>query len=202
MGALAGAVYWLAAQTLGGAAAALLALACGALLTGGLHEDGLADCADGFGGGRDPARRLEIMKDSRIGAHGALALILAVGLQTAALGALPAGAGAAALIGAHALSRAALVPVMSALPYARPPRDARVAPLFPETGARTAAVVLAAVALAAALGGLWALCAGSLAAWGAAALLRRGLGGWTGDGLGAAQQLSFTAFLLGAAAWA
>ena len=63
------------------AMAAGLALAAGVLATGGLHEDGLADCADGFGGGRSPARKLEIMRDSRIGSYGALALILGLGLR-------------------------------------------------------------------------------------------------------------------------
>ncbi len=88
---LAGGLVFIAALSLRlpVAAAALLGLGFGALVTGGLHEDGLADIADGFGGGFTAARKLEIMKDSRIGAFGALALILSVGLRASALAAKP-----------------------------------------------------------------------------------------------------------------
>lgn len=102
--------------------AALLVLSLQILLTGGLHEDGLADCADGLGGGRNRDRMLEIMKDSRLGAYGGLALILSVGLRTAALaGIAAAGPLAAALcvITVGAASRAALVWHWSELPPAR-----------------------------------------------------------------------------------
>jgi hypothetical protein len=68
--------------------AAGLALGAGIVITGALHEDGLADCADGFWGGHDAARRLEIMKDSRIGAYGVIAMILVIGLKWLALSAL------------------------------------------------------------------------------------------------------------------
>lgn len=77
--------------------AALLALAAGAALTGGMHEDGLSDTADGFGGGRSREAKLAIMRDSRLGTFGALALILVLLLKAAALAALAPSTGAAAL---------------------------------------------------------------------------------------------------------
>ena len=89
--------------------AALLALAAGALATGAMHEDGLADLADGFGGGRDRARKLEIMRDSRIGSYGVLALILALAFRASGIATLAeAGSATAALIGIAAASRAVL----------------------------------------------------------------------------------------------
>src|SRR5262245_47697291 len=86
-------------------AAAALALGAGALLTGGLHEDGLADLADGFGGGRDKAAKLEIMRDSRLGTFGALALLVSFTAKVAVLAALPASVLLPGLIAAHALAR-------------------------------------------------------------------------------------------------
>ncbi|HEY0836205.1 MAG TPA: adenosylcobinamide-GDP ribazoletransferase, partial [Azospirillum sp.] len=89
VGLLAGGVYaltvWL---NLPPTAAALLALAASAWVTGALHEDGLADVADGFGGGRSRERKLEIMRDSRVGSYGVLAVVFSVGLRASALAAL------------------------------------------------------------------------------------------------------------------
>src|SRR3984893_15389891 len=86
-------------------AAAALALGVGALLTGALHEDGLADVADGFGGGRDVASKLEIMRDSRLGTYGALMLMVSFVTKVAALAALPDAFVVQGLIAAHALGR-------------------------------------------------------------------------------------------------
>ena len=92
---------------LSAAVAAGLALAVQIALTGALHEDGLADCADGFWGGMERARRLEIMHDSRIGTYGVLALVLGLGLRWALLaGLFAAGHVIAPLLAAAALSRA------------------------------------------------------------------------------------------------
>ena len=99
--------------------AAGLALAVQILLTGAMHEDGLADTADGFWGGFDKARRLEIMKDSQIGTYGVLALILGLGLRWMALAALLETAGPWLLVGLAALSRAAMPVLMHGLPNAR-----------------------------------------------------------------------------------
>lgn len=165
------------------ALAAVWALVALALLTGALHEDGLADLADGFGGGRNAARKLEIMRDSRVGSYGVLAVVLATALRVAALAAL-AGVGPAMIV-AGALSRAGMgVPLL----LLRPARDGGLgasvggrrgpaligmaiavglAALFVPAGAATAAVLSAA---AASVGVAW--------------LARAQIGGFTGDVLG------------------
>jgi adenosylcobinamide-GDP ribazoletransferase len=103
---------------------AALAVGLTVALTGALHEDGLGDTADGLGGGRDRERALEIMKDSRIGSYGALALMLSLLVRVGALSALVlmdgAGAAALALLASACLSRAAMVWHWHALPPARP----------------------------------------------------------------------------------
>src|SRR5260370_40396891 len=98
---------------------ALLAVAVTVLTTGALHEDGLADTADGFGGGEDRAGKLAIMRDSRSGAYGVLALAFSVALRAAALAVLTTPRAGAALIAAHAVSRAGLPIVMRWLAPAR-----------------------------------------------------------------------------------
>lgn len=197
------ALVWLAAvAVLPAPAAAGLALAAGLLLTGGMHEDGLADTADGLGGGDTPARRLEIMADSRIGAHGAVALILSLGLRWAALAALGPWEGALALLIAATLGRAAMVPVAAALPYARTQGLGR---MTEDAGGREVALALGlalVVALSGGGGGLLALLAAGVAAAALAAFLARRLGGTTGDALGAVEQVAETAALLAlAGAW-
>ncbi|MGR3377689.1 adenosylcobinamide-GDP ribazoletransferase [Salipiger abyssi] len=178
------------AGTLGAAplVAAFAALGAMALATGGLHHDGLADFADGMGG-RDRARRLEIMRDSRIGSYGVLALILALGLGAASLAELPAGskAGAALMLVAVA-SRLAMLVVLDTL------RPARADGLgHGAAGARGRSAWLPGVALAlllcAVLGlaGVMALLAMALVAALVAWRARRRLGGQTGDVLGAVQ---------------
>lgn len=207
VGGLAGAVGAgaLAAGLPAGVAAGLV-LAAAALATGGLHEDGLADTFDGLFGGRTPAARLAIMKDSRLGSYGALALVLAVLIRWSALAAL-ADAGPAALmagaVAAAALSRAP----MAALSWALP--NARGAGLSQSTGRpddRTAALAgLAALGLALAVwgaGALWLALAASLPALWLASLARARVGGQTGDVLGAAQVLAESAALVAASALA
>src|SRR5258705_1077194 len=93
-------------------AAAALALGASAILTGALHEDGLADVADGFGGGRDKATKLEIMRDSRIGTYGTLILLVSFVAKLSALTALPRDAVLPSLVTAHALARG-ILPVMA-----------------------------------------------------------------------------------------
>src|SRR5258706_9106913 len=100
-------------------AAAALALGSSAILTGALHEDGLADVADGFGGGRDPAAKLEIMRDSRLGTYGALILLVSFAAKLSALAAIPDTVVVQSLIAAHALARGVLPMMAASLPYAR-----------------------------------------------------------------------------------
>jgi adenosylcobinamide-GDP ribazoletransferase len=185
-------------------AAALLGLAATLLATGALHEDGLADTADGLGGGQTRERKLEIMRDSRIGSYGALALLMSLGLRAAALSTLLGGDGGivlGAMIAAHAVSRAGLPAIMHFIDPARPGGLAAGAgrPGFDNV---RAAAVLGVLATLAGLGwwrGLAALLA-ALAAFAATAMLaRRQIGGYTGDVLGAAQQVAEAAVLLAAA---
>ncbi|MSU88371.1 adenosylcobinamide-GDP ribazoletransferase [Rhodobacteraceae bacterium 2CG4] len=204
VGVLAGAAWWLASAIgLPPLAAAGLALTVQALLTGGLHEDGLADLADGLGSGAGRARALEIMRDSRIGAHGALALGLSLLLRTAALAALAPAAGLAALAIANILSRAAISLSLGTLPYARP---AGLAQDGRDHDPRALALTVGLACVAALLlGGLTGVLAIAAAAIGWAAIswrLVRSLGGHTGDGLGATEQVVQAAVLLVlAAAW-
>ena len=161
------------------------------LLTGGLHEDGLADCADGFYGGQDKARRLAIMKDSQIGSYGALALMLALLARWAALAALISAGEWAVIVAAGALARAPMAVIMAFLP------NARGAGLAASVGAPPLAAALAAaglafglaVALAGGIGLVMALAAG-LAGLAVALVARTKIGGQTGDVLGAAAVLA------------
>jgi adenosylcobinamide-GDP ribazoletransferase len=199
VGALAALAYalavWIGLPPLAGA---LLATGASLLATGALHEDGLADVADGFGGGRDRTAKLAILKDSRIGAYGVLALILSVGLQAAFLADLARpGAVAAALLAAHPLSRGLMPALMWALPPARP--DGLAGGLGKIAGRAALQAAILGGGLAVLFGG-WAgllgLALAMLAAGGLGAVARAQVGGYTGDVLGAAQQLALLACLL------
>lgn len=179
-------------------AAAALALGASALLTGALHEDGLADVSDGFGGGRDTAAKLEIMRDSRLGTYGALMLMVSFVAKVSALAALPDAFVVQGLIAAHALARGVLPLMAMNLPYAR--KDGLAANAGPPDFATAAsagglAFVIALVVLP------WRDAFGAaLVAAGCAAgmgwLAQRQIGGQTGDVLGGAEQLGETAILL------
>jgi adenosylcobinamide-GDP ribazoletransferase len=200
IGLAGGAVFALAAFAgLPPTLAALLAVASQVLLTGALHEDGLADVADGFGGGRDPAAKLGIMRDSRIGGYGALALVLAVLARVLALAALSGPAAVAgALTAAGAGSRAAMPALMLRLEPAR--RDGLAAAGgAPPAGRTLGGVGLAALIAVLALGfidGLIVVTAGAAATVLFGWLARRQIGGYTGDVLGAAQQIVEIVMLL------
>jgi adenosylcobinamide-GDP ribazoletransferase len=193
-------VYLAAVQLLPTVMAALLAVAAGTLITGALHEDGLADTADGLGGGRDRDQRLAIMKDSRIGTYGALALGLTTALKVAALAGLPPALAPAALVAGHGIARAANVIAMR-LPYAGAPGGGKLelAGHAPTLGETALAMALAAWPLLFLPIAGWA--AGLLAAACVAVLLalaaRRLIGGWTGDVLGAIEQGVEALFLVG-----
>ncbi|WP_276149603.1 MULTISPECIES: adenosylcobinamide-GDP ribazoletransferase [unclassified Sulfitobacter] len=176
------------------AAAAVLVLLAGIASTGALHEDGLADCADGFWGGWTRERRLAIMKDSQIGTYGVIALVVALALRWVAVVALlTAGGYLMALACAAVMSRAAMVVVMYGLPAARPsglsgntgrpPKQAMITALL--FGILAAILILPAT-LAPAL----------IAATGVTLVARAKIGGQTGDVLGATQQVTEIAVLL------
>ena len=179
-------------------AAAALALGAGMILTGALHEDGLADVADGFGGGRDTAAKLEIMRDSRLGTYGAVILLVSFAAKLSALAALPDAQVVYGMIAAHALARGVL-PLMSLnLPYAR--KDGLAA----NAGQPDATVAMVAIAIALIISLLvlswantfWAVLVTAWSALAMAWLARRQIGGQTGDVLGAAEQVAETAVLL------
>ncbi|MDH4438899.1 MAG: adenosylcobinamide-GDP ribazoletransferase [Rhizobium sp.] len=186
--------------------AALTALALQILLTGALHEDGLSDTADGLGGGRDRERALAIMKDSRIGTYGALALILSVGLRVSCVAALATVISPLAIaliwLAAAAFSRAAMVWHWSALPPAKADGVAAAAGL-PDPGAARRAVA-AGIAVPALLAffvlPLWstglALVASCLLTAGFTRFVRSKISGHTGDTIGASQQIAEIGFLL------
>lgn len=172
-------------------ACGLLAVACAAALTGALHEDGLADFVDGLGGGHTPGERLDIMRDSRIGTFGTLAVVLSVCLRATLISQFASLATAsAALIAAAAVSRAAMPPVMRWLPPARAEGLAFAAGQPPPAQV-TAALALAVTICLAALDLGSAVAALTVAACATAAvafLARNALGGQTGDVLGSVQQ--------------
>ncbi|MER8729458.1 adenosylcobinamide-GDP ribazoletransferase [Mesorhizobium sp. M1227] len=198
--ALAGALVYAVGTRLGLAEgpAAALTLAAILLATGCLHEDGLSDVADGFGGGKTRGRKLEIMRDSRIGAYGACALAVSLLIRWSVLSGF---AGPAhvfwALIAAHAASRGLLGAFMHLLPPARADGlSADAGTVSTETagiGAVLGAVALLALGFSAAMFAL-ILLAFLFAAF--RALCLNQIGGQTGDTVGALQQLGEIAILL------
>lgn len=179
--------------------AALICLTLQIVTTGALHEDGLADTVDGLWGGWDKARRLEIMKDSRIGAYGVLALILSLAARWAAFWLLLSENCWIALLFitcSACLSRAAMVTVMTALPNARAAGlSHRVGqPSLPTAGTACGIAVLLTILLSGAsvLGAVfWAI----IATVSVSLIARAKIGGQTGDVLGATQQMAEIAIL-------
>jgi adenosylcobinamide-GDP ribazoletransferase len=188
--------------------AAAIVLAFAALMTGALHEDGFADMVDGFGGGDDREETLAIMRDSRIGTYGVIALVLVLIAKSASLAAFATGswyAAAALLAGTGAFSRALIVWLMGSLPPARPDG------LSAAAGQPTANAAQTALLIGGIGGGLMLAIAGGIvmalislaAGWAAAGVVRmiaqRRIGGQTGDVCGGVQVLSETAMLAVAA---
>ena len=182
------------------ALAALAALSVQIILTGAMHEDGLADTVDGLWGGWTRARRLDVMKDSHIGTYGTLALMLSLSARWAALWLLFEISGAAALaalVAAGALSRAVMPALMRALP------NARVNGLSQGIGRPDWRIVgwaagVAGIAAIVLLGwsGVGAMVCALLAAIAVGWIAQAKIGGQTGDILGAAQQVAEIAVLL------
>ncbi|MCM2250986.1 MAG: adenosylcobinamide-GDP ribazoletransferase [Ramlibacter sp.] len=207
-----GLAYWLLPRSgYTPLAAAVLSTAATLLLTGALHEDGLADTADGLGGGHGRERALEIMKDSRIGAFGALALMVALLAKISLLALIGSVAGwtaaAAALLGAHVSSRALVLAIVATLPNVGSAATSKSLPVAGSMERAGLGVGLGWCALglagAAHLSSAWVSLAGlafaaAMLLWFRRVLARR-LQGFTGDTLGAAQQLCEIAFYLGAA---
>jgi adenosylcobinamide-GDP ribazoletransferase len=196
LGAVYAAIASLAAARLPSGVAAVLVVIGEALLTGALHMDGLADTADGFGGGKDRADILRIMRDHAVGSYGAAALALLVALKVAALAALIDRRTVFPFIWlAPVLARWSIVPLSRFLAYARPGKSA---PGFVRTPELLWATLLAAagVLLAGAVRGIacWAAVAVLSAAFGG--YCRRKIGGITGDTLGANVEICESAVLV------
>lgn len=210
VGALGAAVLWLAGLLWPAWLAALLAAGTTVWVTGAFHEDGLADTFDALGGVVSRERALEIMKDSRIGSYGAVALVLTLALRVAALAVLANAdlpLAMIALIVAHMLGRGAAVGLMGCLDYAGDAAQAKAKPLATTVpwrlaaGAGLIAAMLLAVAATALPPGSGPRLAAAITATVVLTLaLRRWLlvrlGGYTGDTLGATEQLTEAAVLL------
>jgi adenosylcobinamide-GDP ribazoletransferase len=174
---------------------AVLVIAAAAVLTGALHLDGLADAADGFGGGRTRDDVLRIMRDHAIGAYGAVALFLLLAVKVAALSALIAdGRAASAIILGACLSRSALVPLARFSRYARDVEGGLGATLGERIGrlewlGATAQAIVVALFLAGALG-VVQLAAVAVLTWLGRLHCHHRLGGITGDTMGANCELS------------
>lgn len=184
-------------------AAALLAVGATVLLTGGLHEDGLADTADGLGGGATREAKLAIMRDSRSGAFGVLALVFSVGLRAAALAAVADSKLLGALVSAHALARGALPMALWMLDPARSDGLGAMAGRPTSAvalGAAGIGIVVALVALGGVLGFIAVLFA-TVGMMSIALVAHRALGGYTGDVLGAVEQGGEIIMLLAASTW-
>ncbi len=203
IGAIGAVTYLLALRVFPPSIAVLLSMAATLAATGAFHEDGLADCCDAFGGGATRDDVLRIMRDPRIGAFGAIGLVVALALKWQALAALPPLLAAWIMIAAHAASRAIAASYLVTLDYARP--EGKAQPVAQRMSPR-------AYGLAAALGLPWLLWPdwrAGLLALGVALLLRavlarylvKRLGGYTGDCLGFAQQIFELAIYLSVLAW-
>jgi adenosylcobinamide-GDP ribazoletransferase len=201
VGAVAALVYLAASTMLPSSLAILLSMVSTLLLTGAFHEDGLSDAVDGLGGGWEKEQALAIMKDSRIGSYGAIALVMALLVKFQSLSSLPPALVPAVLVVGHSLSRFASVTLMYFQRYVRENGKAKLlAQHISGTGLLVAAIFgLAPLALLAPQL-WWALVpVVVVGAWFARTLMRR-LGGYTGDCLGAMQQLCELAFYLGVVA--
>lgn len=215
---LAGAgVYAVAAMGWSAPVAVALSIAATLLITGAFHEDGFADVCDGLSGTRDRERALEIMSDSRIGAFGAIGIGLMLLLKFASLAAFQPGAAAVAIVCAHVVSRAVPLVLMMTLPYAKPQAQTKAKPVAQGVGWAELVIGLSSAALAVGVVGalawqfddtlqtrtalwFWALALSFAAALACAIPLRTWfrarLGGYTGDCLGASQQVSEVVFYL------
>ncbi|WP_374377119.1 adenosylcobinamide-GDP ribazoletransferase [Dongia sp.] len=193
-------VYFVAMEIgLSGLLAALLAVAATGIVTGALHEDGWADVCDALGARGGVEKRLEILRDSRLGSYGGLALIFSTSIKVAAIANLGAPElVAGALVAAHSLSRGVLPLVMARMPLARSnglAHDAGRPSITAANWSLIIALIIAVIAVAP-VAALVALVAALAATWLVAKLAQAKFGGYTGDVLGAVEQLAEMAILV------
>ncbi|MCY4486204.1 MAG: adenosylcobinamide-GDP ribazoletransferase [Deltaproteobacteria bacterium] len=206
VGAVAGAVFWLAHLVFPITLAVVLATVASLWVTGAFHEDGFADACDGLGGGATREQALEIMRDSRLGTYGASGLGLLLAIKILALAAAPAVVIPWLLVAAHAASGASAVIAIATGRYAREAGAAKPV----ADGVASVGLALALATGAAAVAPSWHLASpvamlAALAGLVLGHLVMRGLyerklGGYTGDCLGAVQQTSEVGYYLGAVA--
>lgn len=201
VGAIGAGVTLASSLALPASLAVVLGMAATIFATGAFHEDGFADTCDGLGGGWDKAQALAIMKDSRLGSYGAIGIALLLLAKWNALVELQPGVLFAALVAGHAVSRFASTTLIFALDYVRDDATAKSKPLATRMGGAALAVA-ALFGLAPALllplpQAGYALAAVALVTLAAARYFRHRLGGYTGDCLGATQQVAELAFYLG-----
>lgn len=187
--------------------AVLLSMAATIYATGAFHEDGLSDSVDGLGGGWDKLRILEIMKDSRVGSYGVVATTLALLGKFLLLNSMDAVLVPYALLAGHALSRFCSSVLLATMMYVREDLLSKAKPLATRLSTGEVLIALLSVLLALGFLPLERAIAGCLLAaistWWLATKFKRWLGGYTGDCLGATQQVSELAFYLGLLAhWA
>lgn len=201
VGGMAAGVYWAAAQLWPPMLAVLLAMAATLLITGAFHEDGLSDTADGLGGGWEKTRILAIMKDSRVGSYGVVALWLALTGKFALLTSLAPAIVPAALLAGHSFSRLCATGLMVTMDYARDDAQSKSRPMAARMSAGAFAFAalfalppLILLPLSIMLSGV--VLALLVTVW-LARKCQRWLGGYTGDCLGAVQQVSEIGFYLG-----
>lgn len=196
--AITGAGYEIAACIWSQPVAVILSIIVGIYLTGALHEDGLADVCDGFGGGANVERVMQIMKDSRVGAYGVIGIVLMLFLKSVLLSDLPKHAVTAALFIAHPMSRLAAMTLILRLDYVRSEGKAA---MHAQRSSMPDFLIAAAIGFlpVLAIGGLrlisWtAILVGMIGAGFATLYFSRvcvrRIGGYTGDCLGAAQQIA------------
>lgn len=187
---------------LGPAAGTVAGVLVAVAVTGAFHEDGLADTADGLWGGWEPERRLEIMRDSRLGTYGTIALVGLFGLRWALLVPAPPGVFAAAMVSGHVLGRAAALAVVRMAPAVAGSSGAGIAgPLGAPRLVLAAGLTLAPVVVAAGAATVPALVATAALSVAAARLFLRRLGGVTGDTLGATTVVVEVAAMAAVLAW-
>lgn len=202
VGGIGAAVFWLGQLIWPMSVAVLLSMAATIAVTGAFHEDGLADCCDGFGGGWSAEQVLTIMKDSRLGTFGVLGLGVSLGLKFVALTNLHPTTIPLVLLTAHSLSRLMAISYMVTHVYARPTDDSKVKSATQTMSLTTfsLAAVWAIIPLFFLGGWFWLMLLPVwLARWLWGRHITRRLGGYTGDCLGAAQQLTELVFYLGCA---
>ena len=198
IGLASGLVYWAAHVFLSPLISGSLAITTSILLTGALHEDGLADVADAFGARVEPARAIEIMRDPHHGTYGILALLVSASLRIAAVAAMPPVTAIVGLAAAHSLARAGAIGLMSRMPPA-PGSELGASYRSPEMARGVLAGIIFALALAFTTLGIWGFTAAAvvfISVLISGLLAQQKIGGFNGDVLGSTEQLAEIGILL------